>query len=54
MKTYILMDLGSHYKELLKQKTEFNYALDILIFLRLKRKTLTLKKLLSTMNGDKI
>jgi hypothetical protein len=48
------MDLGSHYKELLKQKLEFNYALDILVFLRLKRKTLTLKKLLSTVDGEKI
>jgi len=47
------MDLGAHYKDLSKQsKLEFNFALDILVFLRIKRKNLPLKELLTTYDGD--
>ena len=47
------MELGAHYKDLSKQsKLDFNYALDILVFLRIKRKNLPLKELLTTYDGD--
>jgi hypothetical protein len=33
---FMAMDLSSHFKELSKQKGEPNYALDILVFIRVR------------------
>ncbi|CDW79380.1 UNKNOWN [Stylonychia lemnae] len=43
---YINMDLGNHYKEYAKKKDKANPALDILIFIKTKRKNLPLKQLI--------